>query len=42
MSFGVADSTQGESVEELLCAVGDALAAAKRNGRNRVVSAQLG
>lgn len=42
VSFGVADSSQGETVEELLCAAGDALDAAKRSGRNRVVSAQVG
>src|SRR5690606_15388072 len=34
VSFGVADSSQGDSVEALLCAAGDALDAAKRNGRN--------
>jgi diguanylate cyclase (GGDEF)-like protein len=38
VSFGVADSSQGATGEELLRAAGDALAVAKSNGRNRVVS----
>jgi diguanylate cyclase (GGDEF)-like protein len=38
VSFGVADTTQGTTPEELLRAAGDALSTAKINGRNRVVS----
>jgi diguanylate cyclase (GGDEF)-like protein len=39
VSFGVVDSAQGNSVEELLQGAGDALDAAKHSGRNRVVAA---
>jgi diguanylate cyclase (GGDEF)-like protein len=38
VSFGVADTAQGATPEELLRAAGDALSTAKINGRNRVVS----
>ncbi|HEX7096787.1 MAG TPA: sensor domain-containing diguanylate cyclase [Acidimicrobiales bacterium] len=41
VSFGVADSTQTDSVEGLLCCAGDALDAAKRAGRNRVIAADI-
>jgi diguanylate cyclase (GGDEF)-like protein len=39
VSFGVVDSSQGATVEELLRGAGDALDAAKQSGRNRVVAA---
>jgi diguanylate cyclase (GGDEF)-like protein len=39
VSFGVTDSTHGRTVETLLLHAGDALDAAKHNGRNRVVAA---
>jgi diguanylate cyclase (GGDEF)-like protein len=42
VSFGVVDSSQGTTVEELLLGAGDALDAAKHSGRNRVVSADAG
>jgi diguanylate cyclase (GGDEF)-like protein len=39
VSFGVVDSSQGTTVEELMRGAGDALEAAKHSGRNRVVAA---
>jgi diguanylate cyclase (GGDEF)-like protein len=41
VSFGVVDSSQGQSVEELLRCAGDALEAAKHSGRNRVVAVDV-
>jgi diguanylate cyclase (GGDEF)-like protein len=41
VSFGVVDSSQGATVEELLRGAGDALEAAKHSGRNRVVAADV-
>jgi diguanylate cyclase (GGDEF)-like protein len=41
VSFGVVDSSQGRSIEELLLSAGDALESAKLNGRNRVVAAEV-